>query len=72
MVVMSVAQTQIIWSATVNITPASVDLAVVGRVRNLHFSPTLKNFWPPGLRCSTLALQLWREGSVVVLQPVGS
>ena len=39
MLVMSVAQIQIIWSATVNITPASIDL---GRVRNLHFSPTLK------------------------------
>lgn len=42
--VVSVAQTQIIWSATVNITPASIGLAVVGGVRNLHFPPTLENF----------------------------
>lgn len=70
--VVSVAQTQIIWSATVNITPASIGLAVVGGVRNLHFPPTLKKFRPPDLPCSTLALQFWREGSVVALQPVGS
>ena len=71
MVVMSVAQTQIICSASVNITSASVDLAVVGRVRNLHFYPLKKNV---GHQVFVVARWLFScgESSVVVLQPVGS